>query len=212
MFGRSYWGDSYFGPRYWGKGAVSLVTVPDVVGQDQASATTEIQGAGLAVVIAIAASSSVPAGFVISQSPASGSQVAPGSQVTITISSGDTATSGGGFYFAFESQQRERRRRKKELEEAAEAAEALQDKVDAEIAKLLHEQQRKDEERANLDRIKRLIAQYPKDKINVERVDKALDRARLKQTLSAYEELEREFARMQEDEDFLIMTMLAMID
>ena len=217
MFGARYYGDAYFGPRYWGKGAVSLTTVPDVVGQDEASATTEITGVGLTVTVTTAYSSVVAAGLVISQSPAAGAEVAPGSAVTIVISLGDapvtdTPSGGGGFYLDYELSIAKRRKRKKELEEAEEEAKALQDAVDAEIAQLLHAQERKDEEREHLERIRALVAKYPQEKLDVERVDNALKMAQLKQTIASYEALEREIERMNEEEDFMVMTLLALID
>lgn len=73
---------------YGGLAAEPPVTVPDVVGQDQASATAEIEAEGLVVAVAQAYSDSVAAGNVISQDPIAGSEVSPGSTVTITVSLG----------------------------------------------------------------------------------------------------------------------------
>ena len=68
---------------------IALATVPNVVGQSQAAATAAITGAGLTVgTITTAASTSVPAGSVISQSLASGTQVAAGTAVNLVVSSG----------------------------------------------------------------------------------------------------------------------------
>jgi beta-lactam-binding protein with PASTA domain len=65
------------------------VAVPNVVGLTQAAAQTAIAGAGLTVgAITTANSASVPAGQVISQSPASGVSVAPGSAVALVVSLG----------------------------------------------------------------------------------------------------------------------------
>jgi hypothetical protein len=65
------------------------VTVPDVVGQTQAAATTAIEGAGLLVgPITMTNSATVPAGSVISQNPSAGVSVAPGSEVLLTVSLG----------------------------------------------------------------------------------------------------------------------------
>jgi len=63
-------------------------TVPNVVGETQAQATTDITGIGLTVSVSTAYSSTVSAGIVISQVPAGGSSVAPGSDVAITVSLG----------------------------------------------------------------------------------------------------------------------------
>ena len=67
------------------------VAVPDVVGHTQADATTAITAAGLIVgTVTQASSASVAKGSVISSAPAAGTQVAPGSSVDLTVSSGPT--------------------------------------------------------------------------------------------------------------------------
>jgi hypothetical protein len=68
---------------------VAQVTVPNVVGQTQAAATSAIQSAGLVVgTITSTASSTVASGSVISENPAAGAQVNPGSAVALVISAG----------------------------------------------------------------------------------------------------------------------------
>jgi CubicO group peptidase (beta-lactamase class C family) len=65
------------------------ISVPGVVGQTQAAATAAIEAARLAVAgVTQQSSSTVPAGRVISQSPASGAQVARNTGVRLVISSG----------------------------------------------------------------------------------------------------------------------------
>jgi beta-lactam-binding protein with PASTA domain len=60
-----------------------------VVGLTQAAATSAITGANLALgTVTTAASTTVPAGRVISQSPTAGTQVTQGSAVTLVVSSG----------------------------------------------------------------------------------------------------------------------------
>jgi YVTN family beta-propeller protein len=74
----------------------SGITVPNVVGQAQAAATTAITGAGLTVgTVTQQSSNSVASGSVISENPAAGTNVAGGSQVSLVVSSG---TGGGGGY------------------------------------------------------------------------------------------------------------------
>lgn len=70
-------------------GAPPLTSVPDVVGETQAQGTTDITAVGLTVSVVTAYSSIVAAGLIISQNPAGGSQVSPGSNVQITVSLGD---------------------------------------------------------------------------------------------------------------------------
>ncbi len=68
--------------------AISTVPVPDVVGKSQIEATSILQGAGLNVTTAQLSSPTVPANTVISQDVAPGTNVAPGTKVTITVSNG----------------------------------------------------------------------------------------------------------------------------
>ncbi len=69
-------------------------SVPNVVGDTQAAATTAIQNAGLVVgTVTTASSSTVPSGDVISESPVAGTSVAAGSAVNLVVSTG--AASGG---------------------------------------------------------------------------------------------------------------------
>lgn len=70
-------------------GTVTLLTVPDVVGLEQAVAESVIVSAALAVgSVSMANSNSVPAGNVISQNPAGGSTVTSGISVDLTVSLG----------------------------------------------------------------------------------------------------------------------------
>ena len=72
------------------------VAVPNVVGQTQAAATTAITGAGLVVgTLTWQSSSTVASGYVISESPAGGANVASGSAVNLAVSS--DGGSGGGY-------------------------------------------------------------------------------------------------------------------
>jgi serine/threonine-protein kinase len=64
------------------------VAVPDVTGQDEASATNALVGAGFRPQRSSEASNDVEAGRVIRTEPAAGTQVAPESNVTIVVSSG----------------------------------------------------------------------------------------------------------------------------
>ena len=68
---------------------VQPVSVPNVVGSAQATAEASITGASLAVgTVSTSYSDSVATGNVISQSPAGGSSVAPGTSVDIEVSLG----------------------------------------------------------------------------------------------------------------------------
>lgn len=67
---------------------IPQVTVPDVLGQSQASATTEIEGEGFVVAVITGYSGSVAIGNVASQDPAANTEANEGSTVTITVSLG----------------------------------------------------------------------------------------------------------------------------
>jgi sugar lactone lactonase YvrE len=71
-------------------GQAATVIVPNVVGMAQAAATTAVAGAGLALgSVSSEYSSGEPAGSVIGENPAAGTQVAPGSAVKLLISIGE---------------------------------------------------------------------------------------------------------------------------
>ena len=64
------------------------VAVPDVVGDSQSTAEQAISGAGLSVSVQKVASGPTNAGIVSGQSPGAGTQVNPGSTVTIQVGDG----------------------------------------------------------------------------------------------------------------------------
>jgi len=70
-------------------GAPVTVTVPDVVGETEAAADALLVAAGLTTgTVTTATSDTVAAGLVISQSPAAGASVSPGSAVDVVVSTG----------------------------------------------------------------------------------------------------------------------------
>ena len=74
---------------------VGAVTVPNVVGQTQASAQTILAGAGLTVgTLVTTANSIVPVGQVISQGIAAGTSVPAGAAVSLVLSSGPADSHG----------------------------------------------------------------------------------------------------------------------
>lgn len=196
----------------------SLVTVPDVVGQSQASATAEIEALGLVVAVATAHSSTVPAGDVISQSPTAGSEVSAGATVTITVSLGEAAvqeSTAGGFLYAFEREQARRRRERKRRAELEQESERIADETTREIARILREQEAKDARRAELQRLSQLVDSYAQRNQETElnaRVQKAIAKAATKQTLWALYALERELQRAIEEEQFLLSALRVFIE
>jgi hypothetical protein len=72
-----------------GSGGAASVSVPNVVGDTQAAATTALTGAGLTLgTVTMQSSSTVASGSVISENPAAGASVASGSAVALVVSSG----------------------------------------------------------------------------------------------------------------------------
>ncbi len=66
-------------------GDVPLTNLPELVGQTEQEAVSVIQDAGAVVVIARVDDESVPSGQVVSQDPAAGTDIGPGTLVTITV-------------------------------------------------------------------------------------------------------------------------------
>lgn len=188
------------------------VEVPDVVGQTQASGTAELEGDGFTVIVATAYSSTVAAGDIISQAPIAGTLATAGSSVTITVSLGEAAqphTDGAGgwaFYLRYEQERERRRRKRREEKEAEEAVEALPP-VDREIAQFLHKQERAEERKAELARLKALVERHSAADLPP-RVASAFDRAATRQTISSLINLEKELKRMMEDEEHLVLMLL----
>ena len=78
-------------------GAPAQISVPNVVGQTQAAATTAITTAGLVLgTVTQQSSSTVTSGNVISESPAAGTMVSSGSSVSLVVSTGGGGGGGGG--------------------------------------------------------------------------------------------------------------------
>jgi len=73
------------------------VTVPDVTGQTQTAATAAFTDAGLVLgAVTQVCSATVPAGSVVTQDPAAGTEVAPGSQINLAVSQGPEPAEGEG--------------------------------------------------------------------------------------------------------------------
>jgi beta-lactam-binding protein with PASTA domain len=64
------------------------VTMPNVVGLDQAAATGQLHGLGLEVAVQTASSKSAPLGQVLKSNPGDGETLTRGDTVTLTVSSG----------------------------------------------------------------------------------------------------------------------------
>ena len=137
--------------------------------------------------------------------------------LTITDSASVVATtvetpSGGWGWFNRADAERARRisdRRKRKEDD--EEVESIPDAIDREIAALLREQEAKDAERAELERLRSLARSYDGGDIDA-RFARALDKAANARTLAAARMLDMEVARIREEEEFLMTALLAVID
>lgn len=211
VWAAGFWADDVWAAGLWSSQAP--VTVPDVVGNTQAIGTATLQGVGFVVVVATASSNAVPVGSIISQSPIGGSSANFGSIVTITVSLGDTQSS-GGFWPDYEHVQRQRRKRQREIEEAEEETQRLKDETDREIAKLLHEQEQKDADRADLTRLQKLADQYatqaPAELPKLARI--AILNAQDARTRNALEQMQRVIEQSLDEEMVAIQQVLLLLD
>lgn len=197
--------------------APTLVPVPDVVGETQAAGTATLEGDLFVVAVATAYSSTVAAGLIISTSPAAGVEAVEGSTVTITVSLGEAPVqdtqSGGGWWPDYEHVRRAREKRRREIEEAEEATRQLQDETDRQIAALLREQEARDAERADLQRLQKLADRYSGQKLGLPKpVSTALINAYEARTKNSLQQLRREVERANEDEEMAFIVSLLMMD
>lgn len=129
----------------------------------------------------------------------------------------ETAYSGGWteFSLGYDRELHRRRQLQQELAERSAQTQQITDPVSKEIGEFLRKQEAEDERRQELERLKvlasRFKAQQAKDAYG-QRVAKALERAVEKQTFSALEALDRELQRAQEEEEFLIIAAIQILD
>ena len=129
----------------------------------------------------------------------------------VLLASGYAPDETGGWWAAFERDyERHRARRKREEEENAEI-EAIPDVVSREIAQLLREQEAKDAERAELERLRSIARAYDGGEIDA-KFNRALEVAANARSLAAARVLAQEVARVREEEEFLMTAALLVID
>ena len=122
--------------------------------------------------------------------------------------------SGGYFWVKYEQEQYRREDERKRRLRAKRLARKIKKKIDRELA--LAERAIEDEEarKAELARINRLVAQNKDVIISLDnaRLEKAMFEAIEKQTFSTMERLERELAKVREEELFLLMATQILIN
>jgi hypothetical protein len=132
------------------------------------------------------------------------------SVTTIAQPAVDSDADSAGWYAVMERQRRRKQRQKREHEEAELA---LKNAIDREIAQLLHKQEQEEDHKKELERIKALVNEYA-DTAAVatksDRVLKAINEAKMKQTLASMERLQKEWFRMMEEEEFAVFMALVL--
>lgn len=150
--------------------------------------------------------------FTVTATNATGSTPSNAFTAEVAATVVDVTVTGGGFWPHFDTQRARRRRRERELDEAEEESRRLADETDRGIALLLREQERKDEFRANLERLNALVRQHADRESQAamsERVQKALARAMAQESVSALIALQRELDRMLEEEEIAVIMLLS---
>ena len=117
----------------------------------------------------------------------------------------------GGWWQAFERDYERHKARRKHEEEENSEVEAIPDSVAREIAQLLREQEAKDAERAELDRLRSIARSYDGGEIDA-KFNRALEVAANARSLAAARVLAQEVARVQEEDDFMMTAFMAVID
>jgi hypothetical protein len=139
-----------------------------------------------------------------------GSYEVTGSSATLTNTDAALdATGGYGFYASYERALKQKRNRDRELEEAEAAQRQLQDETERELARFLQEQERKDAERQNIERLRKLVNQANAAELQDERIRQALEFAQLRQSQASLEKLQREIEKQQDEEAFVLMLLLS---
>lgn len=225
--GRTFWADGFWADDFWAVGfwaADEPVTVPDVddPGTTQAAATAAIEGVGLVVAVVTAYSSTIPAGEVISQAPAAGSSVAPGSTVTITVSLGEAPAppdnNGGGgpdkrdsdYWYWLERARKALAGQAAKRQAIREEVAAIEDGTAREIATLIKKQEANDEVRKELSELQRFADVASVSQIPDTRLNELIRKAAQSRTNSSLTTLQRELARVDEEEEAMVVALLLM--
>lgn len=115
----------------------------------------------------------------------------------------------GGFLYEYERSMSVRARHRARQEQLEEDVQALQDKVDAEIALLLHRQEAEDERKAELARLQTLVQRHSHEQLHLSsRAKVAYVRALGQANFSALEALDRELQRQLDEEEATALMIL----
>ena len=218
--GRTVFADGFFADGFFAVGffaADEPVTVPDVddPGTSQAAAISAIEAEGLVAAVVTAYSSTVPVGEVISQDPAAGSSVAPGSTVTITVSLGDQPQQEGGGgpdpgdYLYWLERAREFLRKQAEARIATrEQVAKIPDETTREIAALLKKQEAKDEVRKEMASLQQFADKADISLAPTPRMAELIRTAATARTNTALLTLQREMSRIAHEEEMKVVLFI----
>lgn len=107
---------------------------------------------------------------------------------------------------------RRRLEREREIEKALEAQEvAKDDPIQAELAKYLHDELARQAKHDDLLRMQKIVARQKIDRTLPDKVQKAFERAQSEATFSRLLALEREFLKMQEEEELALLLTLSLL-
>lgn len=214
------WAAGAWAPGAWAgtAWAETGVSVPDVVGDTQADGILALEGAGFVVAVEKAYSDTVPAGEIVSQSPAAGAEVPAGSTVTITVSLGpEPQQEGGGgpdrkkrdteFWYWLEKAREQLRQREERRQQIAREVSQITEEPAREIAKLIKQQDEEETRRTELAELRT----YAKSAPPVPGRMKELIR-RAAESDRALIRLEREMVRAGEEEEEAIVMALLMLN
>lgn len=118
------------------------------------------------------------------------------------------SNSGGWAFFLRYEQERDRRRRKRREELEAQEAEETLPPVDQEIAKILHKQEREDERRQEVERLRKLVSEHSDMRFDSPKLNQAFQKAAERQSLSSLLKLDKELRRQLEEEEIAVLLLL----
>ena len=147
--------------------------------------------------------------FTVTGTNASGSDSSNAFSVTI---SAIASSYSGGWWYAYDLEDRKRRKKKKELLKMEEKANKIQSELDKELALELRKEVENQLRIEELTRLTKLAQEHEQEVHDLgERVTKAYQRATIQYNYSALEALEREIQRAREEEDWLINITLELM-
>lgn len=214
VFADGLWADGFWAVGLWAADAAVIVPDVDDPGTSQATAVAAIEGVGLVASITTAYSSTVPVGEVISQDPAAGSSVAPGSVVAIVVSLGAIPVQDGGggperrrarYEWELLMARAALRRQREKLAQAK--ADLAKQETPSDVQEVAEIAENSAERLEDLRSIERMVALYAEPPVTLAPdVHRAYIQAKRQADRAAYENLLRAVeVQQREEEEFFLM-------